>query len=295
MMHLYPFTVTIRNLFILVLLFVAVGVFCPNAIRAHGGGSEHGAEPEDILGGERGLDPSEWVTEKAGQYLPLDLQFTDETGQLVRLDAIIDRPTIILPTYYYCPNGCSLNLANLAVAVNSMTSRSGKDYRVIALSFNDVERPKDAARAKNNYLKLLPDDFPASDWRFLTGSGEAIKAATDALGFRFQRVNDQTFIHPAVLMIIAADGKIIRYVYGSFVAGDIDLALSSAASGVPIMSVRRLLGFCFNYDPHGKSGLITTVKIIVLMIFTVIVIGAVFFYRRKSRATDKVDEARSGP
>lgn len=294
MIHISPTRFSIRTLFVLLLLLVAIGIVRPNAIWAHGGGSEHGAEPDDILGGEGVLDPSQWVTEKAGQYLPLDLQFTDEAGQLVRLDAIIDRPTIILPTYYYCPNGCSLNLANLAGTVGGMTARSGKDYRVIALSFNDVERPKDAARAKNNYLKLLPDDFPASEWRFLTGSGEAIKAATDALGFRFQRVNDQTFIHPSALMIIAADGKIIRYVYGSFVAGDIDLALSSAANGVPIMSVRRLLGFCFNYDPHGKSGLITTVKIIVLMVFAVIVVGAIFFYRRKSRATDKANTAHSG-
>ncbi len=69
------------------------------------------------------------------------------------------------------------------------------------------------------------------------------------VGFRFQKVDDETFIHPAALMVIAADGKIIRYVYGSFLAGDIDLALSAAASGTPTLSVRRFLDFCFNYDP----------------------------------------------
>ncbi|MDK9707518.1 MAG: SCO family protein [Desulforhopalus sp.] len=287
--------VSFRALVIISLLVVALGAAHPDALLWAHGGEEHGADAAEILSGEGSLDPSEWVAEKAGQYLPLDLQFTDESGLPIRLDAIIDRPTIILPTYYFCPNGCSLNLANLAGAVGGMTARSGKDYRVIALSFNDVEGPKDAVRAKNNYLKLLPENFPASEWRFLTGSSEAIKAATDALGFRFQRLNDQTFIHPAALMIVAADGKIIRYVYGSFVAGDIDLAVSAAASGTPIMSVRRLLGFCFNYDPHGKSGLITTVKIIVLMVFAGIVIGVFLFYRRRGRGVATADKAHRGP
>ncbi len=247
-----------------------------------------------VLSGKESDDASLWITDKTGQYLPLDLLFVDEAGLPVRLGDIIDRPTILLPIYFFCPNICSRNLANLAVAMNSLSAKPGIDYRVIALSFSDVENHKDAAAAKNNYLKILPDDFPANEWRFLTGRSDAIKAATDAVGFRFQKIDDETFIHPAALMAIAADGRIIRYVYGSFLAGDIDLAISSAAAGTPVMAVRRLLGFCFNYDPHGKTPVFQIVKIVVLLVFGVATIFFIFYFKRKGREVKKASAAAEG-
>lgn len=239
-------------------------------------------QTKKILAGTTG-DESSWVTEKTGQYLPLDLEFVDEQGQTVRLGEIIDRPTIVLPIYFYCPNICSKNLANLAIALNNLSGRPGRDYRAIALSFNEVEDYREAAAAKKNYLKILADDFPAKEWRFLTGGREAIRAATDALGFRFQRVDDQTFIHPAALMVVAADGKIIRYVYGSFLAGDIDLALAAAAGGVPTLSVKRFLDFCFNYDPNANKSVFQTVKIIVLVVFAAGLVFIFLYFKRKGR------------
>lgn len=239
-------------------------------------------QTKQVLAGKTS-DESLWITEKTGQYLPLDLVFVDEQGQTVRLDEIIDRPTIVLPIYFYCPNICSKNLANLAIALNSLSARPGQDYRAIALSFNEVESHREAAAAKKNYLKILADEFPAGEWRFLTGGKEAIQAATDALGFRFQRIDDQTFIHPAALMVVAADGKIIRYVYGSFLAGDIDLALAAAASGLPTLSVRRFLDFCFNYDPNTNKSVFQTVKIIVLVVFAAGLVFIFFYFKRKGR------------
>lgn len=210
---------------------------------------------------------TEWISEKTGQYLPLDLVFTDEKNNQVKLSEIVDRPTILLPIYFYCPNICSKNLANLAVAVGNLSFTPGTDYRVIALSFNDAEGPEDAARAERNYLKIAGEGFPADQWWFLTGDMDTIKAATDSVGFRFQKLDDETFIHPAALVILAADGKIIRYVYGSFLAGDIDMALSSAQSGTVAKSVKRLLDFCFNYDPDKNKSVFTTVKLAVLGLF----------------------------
>jgi protein SCO1/2 len=238
---------------------------------------------KSLLGGGEADDGSSWITEKTGEYLPLDLLFVDEEGREVRLADFIDRPTLFLPIYYYCPNICSKNLANLAVALGGLRSRPGIDYRVVALSFSEVESSKDAADAKRNYIRILPENWPAEQWRFLTGTAKAIKAATDGVGFRFQKIDDETFIHPAALMVIARDGKIIRYVYGSFLSGDIDLALAAAAEGTPMMSVKRLLSFCFNYDPHGKTSIFEMVKIVVLVLFTM-ALGAVFlYYRRKGR------------
>ncbi len=274
---------------IFLLVLMAMGAMSPT--RAHNEGPGLLEATKQVPSGkENDDDAALWITEKTGQYLPLDLQFVDEAGLTVRLGDIIDRPTILLPIYFICPNICSKNLANLTVALNSLSARPGKDYRVIALSFNEAENYKIAADAKINYLKLLPDDFPAGEWRFLTGGSDAIKAATDAVGFRFQKVDDGTFIHPAALMVIAADGKIIRYVYGSFLAGDIDLALSAAASGTPTMSVKRLLGFCFNYDPYGTSSVFQVVKVTVLLVFGVTMLLFILYFKRKDRQAKKALE-----
>jgi protein SCO1 len=235
---------------------------------------------------EKKSDDALWIEEKTGQYLPLDLVFVDEAGQPIRLKEIVDRPTILLPIYFYCPNICSKNLANLAIALSNLSLEPGKDYRAIALSFNDAENFQDAARAKKNYLKIVGDDFPSDGWRFLTGSLENIQAVTDAVGFRFKKVDDETFIHPAALMTIDRDGQIIRYVYGSFLAGDIEMGLIDAAKGSPSMSVKRLLAFCFNYDPDKNKSVFQYVKIGVLLFFG-ITIAIVFVYFKRSRSKNQ--------
>ncbi len=224
---------------------------------------------------------TEWLVEKTDQYLPLDLEFIDEDGKPIRLKEIIDRPTIFLPIYFYCPNICSKNLANLAIALNSLSLLPERDFRVVALSFNEAESYEDAARAKKNYLKIAGEGFPPEGWRFLTGNKEAIKSATDAVGFRFKKIDDETFIHPAALMTIAKDGKIIRYVYGSFLAGDIAMGLADAASGRPSLSVKRLLAFCFNYDPDKNKSVFQLVKIGVMLFFGILLTIIFIYYKRK--------------
>lgn len=229
------------------------------------------------------LSDKKWIEEKTGDFLPLDTTFLQENGQSIRLGEIIDRPTILLPIYFYCPNICSKNLANLAVALSSLKAIPGDDFRVIALSFSDVEGPENATVAKRNYLKILGDKFPEDEWKFLTGTQDNILAVTDAVGFKFKKLNDETFIHPAALIVAGGDGKIIRYVYGSFLAGDIDMALLDAAKGIPSLSVKRLLSFCFNYDPGKNSSVFQIVKGAVLIFFGIIV-GFVFIYYKRKRS-----------
>lgn len=238
-------------------------------------------EQSKVLLSQTQEDQSKWIEEKRGEFLPLDLVFTDENGEEIVLADIIDRPTIFLPIYFYCPNICSKSLANLAVALGSLAAQPGVDYRVIALSFSEVETPEVAAQAKENYIKIVGSQFPADEWKFLTGSSEAIRAATDAVGYRFKKNEDLTFIHPAALMIIGADGKIIRYVYGSFLAGDIDMGIADAVKGVPSLSVKRLLSFCFNYDPDQNKSVFQYVKIGVLAFFFFCLLFVFLFFKQK--------------
>jgi len=252
--------------------------------------SEHTMSAQSTKSSEQEPKGEKWIKEKTGDYIPLDLEFVAEDGRKVTLGSIIDRPTIILPIYFYCPAICSQNLANLATAMTELSFIPGKDYRAIALSFNEVETSEVASRAKENYLKIVGDDFPAAEWYFLTGTIDNIKAVTDSLGFRFKKMDDTTFIHPSALMILDAKGRIIRYVYGSFLAGDIDMALLDAQKGTPSLSVKRLLAFCFDYDPDTNKSLFQTVKVSVIALFG-LVLGFVFFYfRRKTQKPGRDDE-----
>lgn len=251
---------------------------------------ENGAKGESAerISYERG-DPEldvAWIDEKSGEYIPLDTPFVDEHGTPVTLGELIDRPTLILPNYFYCPDSCSLNLANLAIAIKRSHLEPGKDFKVIAFSFDEAEGSEDARAAKRNYLRLLPENFPEENWKFLTGEQASIKAVTDSMGYTFKPLADGTFIHPSALVAVAEDGMIIKYVYGGFAAGDVDMAVSEAKSGTPAVSIKRFLGYCFNYDPSGSHTLFQNLKIAVMAGF--VVVGAlVFLYVRRSSKKKK--------
>lgn len=231
--------------------------------KAASDATQRGNELVGLKMGDPKLD-SLWITEKNGDFLPLDAEFVDEHGKPVRLAEFIDRPTILLPIYFYCPSTCSLNLSYLAQAIARSNFMPGKDFRVIALSFNDKENAENARVAKRNYMRLLPENFPEQEWKFLTGSMKNIRAVTDSIGYTFKAEKDGMFIHPSALTVVGKDGMIIKYVYGKFVPGDVDMAISEARSGTPALSVKRLLGFCFNYEPSESRNFFRNLKLSVL-------------------------------
>jgi protein SCO1 len=241
----------------------------------------HPAEDDDaplVPQAEMGL----WVTEKTGDFIAGDATFTDSKGNRHTLRDLIKKPTLLLPIYYYCPKTCTFNLANLATAIQR-SRHNPSEYQVIALSFNHEESPKDAALAKANYLQITGPYFPADNWHFLVGSKADIHKTTDSLGFRFKEQEDGTFIHPSTVIALAKDGKIIKYVYGSFVAGDVDMAINEAIKGTPAISVKRLLAFCFNYNPQKNLGVFSILK--TGAVITMIVTGLffLFFLTRKKK------------
>lgn len=270
-------------------LFFLFLVFLPNE---HAFGEADNATGKREVGEEKTFkmgDPELdvlWIAEKNGNLLPLETVFQDEDGNSISLGELIDKPTLILPIYFYCPSSCSLNLVNLATAIKRSNLRPGKDFKIIAFSFNELENHENATIAKRNYLRLLPKDFPVEDWKFLTGTKESIDALTGSIGYKFSPQKDGTFIHPSALIVAASDGMIIKYVYGSFLPGDVDIAITEAQGGKPALSVRRFLGYCFNYDPQKSRSFFQNLKISVLIGFTVL--GVLFFFYLKRSGKKKI-------
>jgi protein SCO1/2 len=217
------------------------------------------------------------VEEKLGTIIPLELTFQDEHNQPLILRDFINKPTLLLPVYFYCTQSCGILLANLAASLNEFNSSSREGYQVVALSFDEAETSEIALEAKVNYLKILQKDFPEEKWKFLTGDAANIQAMAAAIGFQYKKTGQHLFAHPNVLVAIASDGKIIRYLYGpNFLPFDIGMALAEAVKGEPGISIKKILTFCFNYDAKSKRYVFRTFRILGTVI--VILLAAFFFF-----------------
>lgn len=159
----------------------------------------------------------------------------------------------MLPVYYGCSNICNYLQGGLARTLPELKPQPGKDYRVLSFSIDETETPEQALRYQRMYLTAMKVPFPAEGWRFLTSERASIKALTEAAGYRFQR-RGHDFDHPVVSFVVAGDGTIVRYLYGtSFLAKDLTLALIEARQGKAGNTIRKMVDYCFSFDPEKKS------------------------------------------
>ncbi len=218
------------------------------------------------------------LEEKLGQYLPAGAVFVDERGNHVDLRNFIDKPAIIAPVYLGCMHVCPLLLNGLADVLGRMDVMTpGKDFKVITISFDDKDTPAIARDKKRNYIKAINKPFPDDAWTFLTGDAANIKKFTDSIGFRFQRDGAHDFSHPVTLVVIAPGGKIVRYLEGvNFLPFEVTMALNEAATGRVGSPARKVLMYCFSYDPLKKSYVFNILKVTATVM--ILFVGSFFAY-----------------
>ena len=236
-----------------VLLGVAVSLLFPAVGRCHS--EDDAATHQSHTGGAATADAGANVglEERLGGKIPLDLVFKDENGRQRRLAELITGPTIILPVYYSCTNVCNYMQEGLARVLPDIRLTPGKEYRVLSLSFDERETPERAALSKRMYQAVMKGKFPEGNWTFLTGDAASIRRLTDAAGFRFQRKGND-FVHPVASFVVARDGMIVRYLYGTrFLAKDVTLALIEARQGRVGTTISKMVSYCFSFDPENKS------------------------------------------
>ena len=220
------------------------------------------------------------VDEHLGGKIPLDLTFCDETGHPVRLRDLVTVPTIILPVYYSCTNECNFLQGGLASALPAVKRNPGTEYRVISVSFDETETPALATKYKRMYLAATNIPFPEDGWRFLTGGVPEIRRLADAAGYHFQR-KGRDFIHPVASFVVARDGTIVRYLYGTtFLPKDLTLALLEAREGTVGTTVRKVVGYCFSFDPKGKTYVFNLLRVSATVVITSL--GVFLFFLIKS-------------
>jgi len=203
------------------------------------------------------------ITEMIGDTIPGELSFRDETGAVVTLAGLLNKPAILIPVYFGCDHYCPQTLGALATTLADLKFSAGRDYQLITFSFDENDDAVAAQRVRYNYIKAAGEKFPEGAWRFLTGNKENIASITEAIGFHYQR-DSHGFVHPVVLVFLSADRQITGYHYvsvfrygvrsaASFSPADIEAGINNACKGTPSLGVMKSTLYCFPHQPAGHN------------------------------------------
>jgi protein SCO1/2 len=193
------------------------------------------------------------INEKLGSPAALDVVLKDELGNSVRLQQLVDKPTILTLNYFRCASICTPLLNGLASALNGVELKPGQDFQVITVSFDPTDTPEIAHQKQINYLGEMRRQFPPQAWRFLTGEAGATRKLADSVGFQYRAQGDQ-YVHPGAIMILTPKGVVSRYIYGiSFLAADLQIALQDASRGQVRPTISRIAAVCYTYDPASRT------------------------------------------
>ena len=230
--------------------------------------------------------PELGIYEHLDEYIPADLTFVNENYDTVNLLESIDKPTVIVPVYYNCPGLCSPLLEGVAEVISRSQVILGKDYQVFTISFNHTEKTKLAIDKKKNYMQLVKGNIDIENgWHFFTGDSININRLLDAIGYKVKKQGND-FIHPGAIIVLSPDGKITRYLHGTyFLPFDLKMAVVEASHGKSGPTINKMLKFCFSYDAEGKKYVFNVTKVsgVIILLFALSLFMTLFVKNNRSK------------
>lgn len=239
------------------------------------------------------------IEQKLGEQLPLETEFKDEDGKLVKLGSFFEsgRPVIVAFVYYECPMLCNQVLNGLTGTLKGINLDAGKDFDVVAISFDarEFDSPALAKAKKAGYLERYNRPGTDKGWHFLTGTQASIDAVTKAAGFGYKwDEKSNQFAHAAAVIVATPDARLSKYFYGiDYSPRDLKFGLMESAQSKVGSAVDQMLLYCFHYDPStGKYGLAILRVMRAGGVLTVLGLGAMglIFWRRNKRKAVNSDE-----
>lgn len=224
--------------------------------------------------------------------VPMDLPFTDESGQTVTLRKYFDgkHPVIITFNYYRCQMLCTLQLNRLVETLKEMSWTPGDQFQIVTISIDPRETAPLARAKKQNYMKEYGRPAAMGGWHFLTGRNDAIERVTDTMGFyyRYDENTDQ-YAHAAGLFVCTPDGRLARCIGGiDYDPQTLRLTLAESSEGKIGSTLDGILLWCFHYD--GASGRYGPAAMRIMqaggvLVVVVLSIVLLIFWRRDRRRT----------
>ncbi len=234
------------------------------------------------------------VSQHLNGQLPLNAQFTDDTGAPVTLGKYFDgkHPAIVSMVYYNCPMLCSEELDGLTGALEMVHLVPGKDFQIVMISIDPTETPQLAAAKKRFYLKRYGHPETADGWHFLTGPQGSIDRVAQAVGFGYVKVPGPDgkltqYAHASSIQIATPEGRLAQYYLGvEYSPKDLLLGLIDASGNKIGSPVANILTYCYHYDPQiNKHSLIVARVVQLGGMLTVAILGTFIFlmFRRDLR------------
>jgi protein SCO1 len=219
------------------------------------------------------------IVEHLNDIVPQGIFLVNEKGDTVDLKKVIDKPTVLCFVYFECPMLCSPLMNGLSEVIDKTDLAIGKDYQVLTIGFNTEEPLSLAISKKENYVKHMKTKEAADDWKFFVSDSLNIARATEALGFRYKRAGN-IFLHAATLIFISPEGKITRYLNGTyFLPFEFKMGIVESSKGISGPTINKLLQFCYGYDLQAKRYVLDITKLgggIILLVLLIIVFSLIF-------------------
>jgi protein SCO1/2 len=159
------------------------------------------------------------------------LELTDQDDRPVSLAAFHGEPVFVFFGYTHCPDVCPVTIGTVGLVMDAF----GPGVRAF---FVTIDPARDTTTWLREYVRFLPDGFTT-----LTGSDDEIRAAADAWGIQYARVetgdpNAYSMAHTADVFLVDATGMLrARFPFGTepepmtAVLREVVAAASSAPTG----------------------------------------------------------------
>ena len=228
------------------------------------------------------------LKQKLNSQIPLDLVFKDETGEAVPLRTYFgDKPVLLSLVYFKCSSVCPMSMRETTLSLSRLPLKPGIDYNVLVVSFDPQDTPALATEQKQKYAKEFHKAGFGDGFHFLTGSQEAIRQLTEAVGWKYAwDERTKQFAHAAGIMVATPEGKMSRYFYGiAYASQDIRMGLVEASQHKIAAPADYILLFCFHWDERqGKYTLAITNIIKLSAAVTLLLLGGfIFTFMRKEK------------
>lgn len=233
------------------------------------------------------------IDQNLNAQIPLDSRFKDSSGKEVKLGEYFGkgRPVVLALVYYECPMLCNEVLNGLTGSLKGISFDAGKDFDVVAISFDTREnqKPDLTKNKKAGYLERYNRPGTENGWHFLTGEQSEIDKVTKAIGFNytFDKETNQ-FAHAGGIMVITPQGKVSRYHYGiDYSPKDLKFSIMESSENRIGNPVEQLYLYCFHYDPSsGKYGFAILNVLRLMGVATLLGLGTMLFvFWRRGKKT----------
>lgn len=236
------------------------------------------------------------IVEHLGDTVPLNTVLIGDDGKEITLGEILKsgKPVMLHLGYYKCPMLCTLVLNETIRSLAKVDLSIGKDFDLVSISINPKENNELAHAKKLGYLAEYNRSGADQGTRFLTAPATADGAQAPAtiaksVGFQYKELPSGEYSHPAMLAMIASDGRIVRYLYGvKFEPATMRMAIVEAGEGKIGTPLDRFILWCHQYDPASQGYVVFAMRMMQIggaVTVVVIAAGLIIMFRRGARTS----------